>query len=105
MNVTPPANPPGSNQTINVYVTNPQPHYTVAGESSTFAWLTLVAYFFCWPVAAVMNLIGLLTGPKRGCFLAMFLLLLIPSTICIVIMVILAATGVLADLEQELQRM
>jgi len=43
-------------------------------ESPVFAIITLILYILLvtWPVAAILNIIGLFTGPKRGCFVAMF---------------------------------
>ena len=37
-----------------------------------FAIITLILYVV-WPIGAILNIIGLFTGPKRGCFVAMFI--------------------------------
>lgn len=52
---------------VNVYVP-PQE------ESVTFAVVTLLFWIFLAPVGLLLNLVGLLTGPKRGCFFSMFFL-------------------------------
>jgi hypothetical protein len=62
--------PPTANQptAINVYNQTPQPP-----ESKTFAIVTCVLWFFLPPVAFILNIIGLITGPRRGCFVSMLL--------------------------------
>jgi hypothetical protein len=47
-------------------------------ESSTFAVVTLLCLIFLYPVGFVLNVVGLFTGPRRGCFLAMFILFVLP---------------------------
>ncbi len=46
-------------------------------ESNTFAVITLVMYLFFYVPGLILNVVGLITGPKRGCFFAMFLLFFI----------------------------
>ena len=42
-------------------------------ESVAFAVVTLLFYIFVYPVGLLLNLVGLLTGPRRGCFVTMAL--------------------------------
>lgn len=42
-------------------------------ESNTFAVVTLIFYLFIYPIGFLLNLVGLLTGPRRGCFLSLLL--------------------------------
>lgn len=60
-------------------------------ESVTFAVVTLLVYIFLFPLGLVLNLVGLLTGPRRGCFGAMFFtFILLPF----ILGFILAAMGI-----------
>lgn len=76
-------------QQINVMVKKP--------ESSTFAVITLILYLFT-PlgfvsgfIAFIMNIIGMISGPKKGCFVQMFIFfVVIPLVIVIVILAIAA---------------
>lgn len=70
-------------------------------ESVAFAVVTLLLYIFVYPVGLLLNLIGLLTGPRRGCFTSMFLVFfLIPV---LVLLVLVGALGLsLSDLAREL---
>jgi len=43
------------------------------GESTAFAAITLAFWLLAAPVGFVLNLVGIFTGPKRGCFLAMLI--------------------------------
>ncbi len=47
------------------------------GESVAFAVVTLLFYIFVFPVGLLLNLVGLLTGPRRGCFVVMALLFIV----------------------------
>ncbi len=49
--------------------------------SILFPLITLAFYFLFFPVGLVLNLVGLFTGPHRGCFLAMLIFLVIPGVI------------------------
>lgn len=48
-------------------------------ETVTFAVVTLIFLLLLFPVGFILNLVGLVTGPKRGCFLAMLLAVSIPG--------------------------
>jgi hypothetical protein len=41
--------------------------------SVVFAVITLIAYLFIYPLGFLLNVVGLFTGPRRGCFTAMLL--------------------------------
>ncbi len=49
-------------------------------ESVGFAVFTLVLYLLVVtsPLAAVLNVVGFFTGPRRGCFLAMMVVFMVP---------------------------
>lgn len=74
-----------SQQNINITQTILTP------ESKTFAVITLILYIFLWPVGLFLNLIGLLTGPNRGCFVQ---LLIICAVIPIAGFLILLSMGI-----------
>jgi hypothetical protein len=40
--------------------------------SMAFAVVTLIFYLLIFPVGLLLNMVGLFTGPRRGCFAAMF---------------------------------
>ena len=69
--------------------------------SPAFAIVTLVLLFFVFPVGLLLTIIGLFTGPRRGCFLAMFLMVVG----LFVLSVLLALGAILLDPElwEELQ--
>lgn len=90
-------------QNVNVYVTHPH-GMQAAGESNTFALITLLCYFVFWPLGALLNVVGLITGPKRGCFAAMFFLILLPIVLLIGLVIVLIATGAMEELARELER-
>ena len=46
-------------------------------ESITFAIVTLLCYIFIYPVGLLLNIIGLITGPKKGCFVSMIIVCLL----------------------------
>jgi len=58
-------------------------------ESVVFAVITLLFYIFVYPVGALLNLIGLITGPNRGCFVSMliFFLVLPAAAIAVLFMI------------------
>lgn len=60
-------------------------------ESVAFAVVTLLFYVFVYPVGLLLNLVGLLTGPRRGCFVAMALLFIF---LPLGLMVMIIATGI-----------
>ena len=76
-----PATPPQQNVTVNV----PQE------QSVTFAVVTLLLYIFLYPIGLILNLVGLITGPRRGCFLTLLLLFVILPAV--VIFIVLAVSG------------
>lgn len=64
-------------------------------ESVLFAVITLICYFFIYPAALILNIVGLLTGPQRGCFWGMFFLF-VALPIIVVVALIFAGIPVLA---------
>ncbi|MFW6162989.1 MAG: hypothetical protein ACODAJ_09485 [Planctomycetota bacterium] len=67
-------------------------------ESPMFAVVTLLCYIFVYPVGVILNIVGLFTGPKRGCFVAMFLVgFLLPMAI----LVLLVVTGIAVSLLEQ----
>ena len=72
------------------------PHVTIVKEESVlFAVITFIFYILVYPLGVLLNLIGLFTGPKKGCFGAMFLLLcLMPIGAVTVFVVTGAAVGI-----------
>lgn len=63
----------------------------VRDETVVFAVITLLFYLFIYPVGFLLNLVGLMTGPKRGCFVQMFVVFVV---LPIILIVILAVMGV-----------
>lgn len=68
----------------------------VEGKGSVlFAVITFIFYVLFYPLGVLLNLIGLFTGPKKGCFVSMFLLLcLLPIGAMTVFVVTGAAVGI-----------
>lgn len=60
-------------------------------ESPMFAVVTLLCYIFVYPVGLILNVVGLFTGPKRGCFVAMLLVFFV---LPLIILVLLLAAGI-----------
>jgi Tfp pilus assembly protein PilE len=56
-------------QQVHVHINQP--------ESVWFAVLTLILWIFIPPVGFILNIVGLFTGPRRGCFLVMLFPLMI----------------------------
>lgn len=56
---------PQAAQQVHVHHHNP--------DDPTFAIITLLLYLFVYPVGVILNVIGLFTGPKRGCFMWMLI--------------------------------
>ena len=82
-----------SNQSVSVNVN--------AGESSTFAVITLVCYLFIYPLGFLLNLVGVLTGPRRGCFLSLLIFFVgIPA---IVVFGIIGLS--IPEIQHELQKL
>ena len=80
-------------QPYHVTVNNPP-----AREDMTLTILTLVFYIFMWPVGFVLNLVGLLAGPKRGChFWMMVVFLLLPILAAVVFFVFMGGLAVLSE--------
>jgi hypothetical protein len=84
---------PGNSNPVspNVYVSVNNP------ESPAFAVITLILYLFTplggvsGIIAFLMNIIGLITGPKRGCFVQLFVFFIVIPTVIIIILLIIAA--------------
>ena len=60
-------------------------------ESVAFAVVTLLFWIFLAPVGLILNFVGLLTGPRRGCFASMLLVFVV---LPIVLLVILTVAGI-----------
>jgi hypothetical protein len=52
-------------------------YVTVKDDSPTFAIVTLLLWIFVYPLGFLLNVIGLITGPRRGCFAAMLLVFIV----------------------------
>ena len=60
-------------------------------QSPVFAIITLICWLFIAPVGLILNIIGLITGPCRGCFVSMLIFfILVP----ILVVIVLTAIGV-----------
>lgn len=66
-------------------------------ESPTFAVITLLFYIFLYPIGLILNIIGMITGPKQGCFTQLFLLFVIVPIALFVIM-LLAGIDILSSI-------
>lgn len=62
-------------------------------ESVAFAVITLILFLFSplgfvsYPFALILTIIGLFTGPKKGCFTSMFIVfVVIPGLIILVLL-------------------
>jgi hypothetical protein len=60
-------------------------------ESPTFAVVTLLLYIFVYPIGLLLNFVGLLTGPRRGCFVSLLLFFVV---LPVLVVFLLAAMGV-----------
>lgn len=98
--VAPQSSAPLPSQTINVNVSAPfggQMYPARSKASAAFAIITLLFYLFgLWPIAAALNFVGMIAGPRRGCFVSMFFLIFIPGMLLIGAYIILAMSGALA---------
>jgi hypothetical protein len=67
--------------------------------SAAFAIVTLVFYLFIitHPIAAIMNLVGIFTGPRRGCFVMLFFVFWI---LPIAAFLLLIASGVMTGIPE-----
>lgn len=107
---TPPVSPPSAPRPVAPAPARPAAHPSQVTvnvnreESVAFAVVTLLLYIFLYPVGFLLNLVGLITGPKRGCFLTLILLFVV---LPIVLLLILTAAGIpVADeIARELNRM
>jgi len=52
-------------------------------ESIAFAIITLICWFLLPPLALILNIIGLFTGPRRGCFFWMLFVIMLPTLILV----------------------
>ena len=69
--------PSPTTQNVNLHV-NP--------ESPVFAVITMLCYIFLYPVGLLLNGVGFFTGPRRGCFLSLFILFaLIPGALVLAV--------------------
>lgn len=97
-----PSGYPGQGQQVVVNV--PQ-----QAESVTFAVVTLLFYIFLYPVGFLLNIIGVFTGPKRGCFLSMLLLFVVVPTILTIVLFVFVGLNEdaiikwLEELEREMK--
>ena len=83
--------PPAPQQTVTVNVPKE--------ESVAFAVVTLLLYIFVYPLGLLLNLVGLLTGPRRGCFLTMILLFVVLPAIIIFGVLGLTVDGLIESIE------
>jgi hypothetical protein len=82
--------PPGSPATL-----HPNNSYTPTKPANEylFAILTVVAYLVMPPVGLIMNVVGLFTGPKRGCFVAMIATGILAFILIVLFVVILESSS------------
>jgi hypothetical protein len=66
-------------------------HNYTPQPSVAFAVVTAVLWFLIPPIGLLLNLIGLFTGPRRGCFLIMFLVFVILPILVITLLVLTGA--------------
>ena len=59
----------------------------VMKESNTFAVISLLSYIFVWPIGFLLNLVGLLTGPSRGCFIQLLIFFVVIPVIGYIILI------------------
>jgi hypothetical protein len=76
-----------------------QPQQQPQEESYAFAVITLILYLVgLYPVGFVCNLVGLFTGPKRGCFVWMAVVyILVVPILLVIFFVIMALAGAAAS--------
>ena len=65
--------------------------------SALFAGITLF-FYLAYPIGLLLNLIGLFTGPRRGCFLVMFLLFVLIPAGGLIVAVVLTDAAVVDDI-------
>lgn len=53
--------------------------------SVAFAIVATLFYIFLYPVGLILNFIGLITGPRRGCFVSLLLFFVALPVILIVV--------------------
>jgi hypothetical protein len=70
-------------------------------ESVAFAVVTLLFWIFLAPVGLILNLVGLLTGPRRGCFLSMLMFFVIIPTIVIFLILGLSVDQIVQWAQQQ----
>jgi len=74
-----------------------------ARGSVTFAVVTLLFYVFVYPVGLILNIVGLLAGPRRGCFFSLlFFFLLLPAIV--IFMVVKTGTRITIPIVQDVIR-
>lgn len=72
----------------------PQPPAPPRDDSVVFAVFTMLALIFAWPIGVLMNIIGIFTGPKRGCFVALFAVFVLPVLFLVFVLVLGDPTGI-----------
>jgi hypothetical protein len=60
-------------------------------ESVAFAVVTLLCYIFLYPIGLLLNLVGLIAGPRRGCFFSLAIVFLLLPLLAVLV---LTAMGV-----------
>ncbi len=64
-------------------------------DSIIFPVITLICYFFVFPLGLILNIVGLITGPQKGCFVAMLVVVLIPALLLFIFVLSLLGISVL----------
>ncbi len=92
--------PPPPHYPPNYHHQPPHPNYQPSNvnvvvpknESVAFAVITLILFLFSplgfvsYPFALILTIIGLFTGPKRGCFTSMFIMFFVIPVIIILVL-------------------
>jgi hypothetical protein len=98
VNHQPATNPPAAQtQALNV---------NINANSPTFAVITMLCYIFLYPIGILLNLVGFFTGPRRGCFLSMFIVFVLLPTAVVLAVVFggtLLGTPIIDDLLYEIE--
>lgn len=50
--------------------------------------LSLLTYIFIYPIGFILNIVGLISGKNKGCFLSLFIVFFVIPLICLILFVI-----------------
>ena len=67
-------------------------------EELLFPILSLLAYIFIYPIGFVLNIVGLMSGKNKGCFLSLFIVFFVlPLIGLIIFLFIMLCIGAAAE--------